>query len=87
MAHKDEVKPFLTVDEEESFREILTHDGWRVLIKVFQSQVELQERRVLDFNLAVKSVNELAFEKARLEGARQLFNSIRALKGRGKSDK
>lgn len=73
----------LNIDEKDLFREILAHEGWPVLMKVIRERLDVQTRRVLDFDLNNRTFEELGLEKARLEGAKNLVAAIEKLKTGG----
>lgn len=60
----------------EDLKEILIHDGFKVLMKQISDMVESQERAVLALELTNQNQLELVIKKARAEGARRLQTEL-----------
>lgn len=68
----------LTLDEKDMLHDLIGHDGFKAFFKEAERLVELSEQRVLKYSLEGGSERELAFIKARAEGARKLLVELRS---------
>lgn len=69
----------LSQDEREQLIDLTRSDAWKAVLKSVERSIQKMERRLLAYNLS-KGFEELALEKARVEGARQLQQAIESLK-------
>ena len=67
----------LTQDEKERLSDLIGHDGFSPFLKELENLVFLQEAKVLKYVLSSGTAQDLAYEKARAEGARNLYVAIK----------
>ena len=71
----------LTSEEKEDLFVLLENEeGYKALLKVVEMVVKAQEERVLSFPLDSDRYEQLAFQKARVEGCRKLLSELVNLK-------
>jgi hypothetical protein len=68
----------LKLNEEElsNLQSLLDHEGYKPLLKVLNSQVELQEKEVLIMRLEKDSLEQMAYAKSRAEGAKKFVTAV-----------
>lgn len=64
----------MNIGDKEDLIDILDHDGYKLMLAEMETIVRAQESKVLQYNLTdAASIQQLAIEKARAEGSRNLL--------------
>ena len=78
-----------TDEDKGDFRDLISTDGYKVVLKILQTLVKDQEQSVLRYNFASGSQEEkdqLAKLKCELDGARKLYRELRTYENRLKNE-
>jgi hypothetical protein len=71
-------KQSLSSEEKEDLRDLVTHEGFRVLIRAMELELESIQDEVLKFDLGTGDERALVRLKSRAEGAAKLLFNVRA---------
>jgi hypothetical protein len=68
----------MQLTDKEDLLDLLEMDGYKLLLQEMEALVRAQELKVLQYSLTdTNSIQELALEKARAEGANRLFDAFK----------